>query len=156
MKYLRAVIYPALAAAISLVVISCGQNFEKSEDPIPSSLPKTVKQAYEDGRSIVLFSYREEITNSEAFADWGSYLEDFKEGKGSHFYYSKVNADKLRTPTPEAEEFTLFLKKGYPTYLYEDLIVEPQVYTAVYKRYSGLELDDVDRAFLPKTLESHY
>jgi len=46
--------------------------------------------------------------------------------------------------------FSLFIKKGKPAFLYPYLIVEPQVYVAVERLFNNDKLTTEDFAFLPK------
>ena len=135
-----------------LFISGCAQAVEKEEAILLGYVPDTAQKVYQSGRSILLFSYREAIITSEAYADWQAYLNDFIQGEGKDFFYSIVETGYLKPLIPDVKEFTLFLKKGYPLYFYSGLIVEPQVYTAVYKRFTDQPLTGVDRAFLPREL----
>lgn len=135
---------------LSLLLLSgpaaCGQAEKQTS-------PKSVYDAYQSGKSVILFSYNEKDKNTEAFADWEAYLIDFKQGNGHNYIYIKVGAEALGDINPKPTEFTLFLKKDFPIYYYDSFIVEPQVYHAVHKVYTSIPLEDVDRAFLPENIE---
>lgn len=110
--------------------------------------------AYDGGNLVLLYAYNDEVMGSEAFSDWEHYLHDFKKN-----HIKELVTDRITTVdivgvdgvvVVSATEFTLFMKKGFPSYFYEGLIVEPQVYQAVLRSYSNLELRSMDRAFMPK------
>lgn len=132
------------------------QDIVKNEVKLPKSLPAEIHQAYESGNPLVLFSFRNEIKESESYADWATYLNDFKENKGAAFLFFRVSPSDLEAIIPKAEEFTVFIKKGYTAYFYDGLIVEPQVYTSVYKIYSKAQLNRMDKAFLPEKLTAMF
>ncbi|WP_185231642.1 hypothetical protein [Teredinibacter franksiae] len=112
-----------------------------------------LQQRYDLGKPIVLFSYSEDISATEAYADWAAYLNEFKQEQGDGFLFIRVVKADFNIQLGDEDEFTLFVKKGYPNYLYQGLIVEPQVYGAVAKRYSDTALSGMDRAFMPEEVD---
>ena len=145
---------------MALCLLACAQdtNQIQSSGELLKTLSDKVKMSYEQDKTIVLFAYEDEIENSEAYADWAAYLNDFNEGESKHFDAVRVtysDFEKNMTPFLKATEknFTLFLKKDMPVYYYEGLILEPQVYAAVKQVYQKLDLNDEHRAFLPKEVK---
>jgi hypothetical protein len=133
---------------------ACSIQVKEHDDaPFPGSLSEEARKAYRNGQIVLLFTFRESIRDSEAYADWAAYLNDFKSGDGASFYIAEVSGKDWQLLGIEEKEFSLFFKKGYPSYIYEGLILEPQVYMAVDKRYSDQTLSDMDNAFLPDELE---
>lgn len=108
--------------------------------------------AYENGESVLLFSLSKNTRDTEAYADWAEYLNDFKLNPPSKFSILEITPKEKSALNSNLQDFSVFLKKGYPSYLYDGLIVEPQVYTAVYKRYTDQELSQMDESFLPDPL----
>jgi len=143
-----------IAVALALGSACDAQDEMKNEVRLPKSLPPEIRQAYASGSPLVLFAYRDAIKDSESYADWAAYLNDFKEDKGTNFVFFRLSPSHLAAIIPKAEEFTLFVKKGHAAYFYAGLIVEPQIYTSVYKIYTKAPLNRMDNAFLPETLSS--
>jgi hypothetical protein len=113
---------------------------------LAGALDGSSKAAYEQGRPLLLFAYRDGIRSTEAYADWAAYLNDFKADASAAFYFQRTDAEALKSvlpDIPDATEFSVFLKKGMPAYLYEGLIVEPRVYTAVERVYRKQSLRPV-------------
>lgn len=121
---------------------------------LPSSLDKNIHAAYNEGKSILLFSSQN--GRGEAYADWAAYLNDFKEKAGSDFIMKRVTPNLINDFASDSSaitEFSLFVKKGKPSLLYEGMILEPQVYIAVKHFYDGLPLTSEDNAFLPDEIQ---
>lgn len=141
-------------------LFSCSTNSAKqSATSIISLLSEQGSDRYSAGYGVVLFSYSNNIETTEAYADWASYLNDFKESNEGRWHFERVQQNDLgginldNTPHLNSlSEFTVFLKKGKPVYIYSDLIVEPQVYISVKHAYDGVSLSDEDKAFLPSIM----
>ncbi len=117
-----------------------------------SMAPAGVYEAYHAGQSVLLFHVAAAI-ESEAYFDWYSTFSDFHKSQGKGFYFQQLDPAYLPQFLPNLEdikEFSIFLKKGRPAYLYSGIILEPQVYQAVVNVYAGNELSDIDRVFLPQ------
>jgi hypothetical protein len=108
--------------------------------------------AYKKGEGVLLFSFRKDTQDTEAYSDWAEYLNDFKSNTGSSFSIFEITSKEKLTLNRDLQDFSVFLKKGYPSYLYDGLIVEPQVYSAVYKIYTNQKLSHMDKSFLPEPL----
>jgi hypothetical protein len=120
--------------------------------PIISYLSDKSMVAYERGEGVLLFSFSKNTLDTEAYADWAEYLNDFKLNTPSGLTILEITSKEKSALNSNLQDFSVFLKKGYPSYLYDGLIVEPQVYTAVYKRYTDQELSQMDESFLPDPL----
>jgi len=142
-----------LILGIITVAGGCGVKPNASKENIYfEELSTEVQNAYNNDQSVLLFSFHKNTQNSEAYADWAEYLNNFSSNPNSDFHLFKISKeDKNYLSIPE-NNFTVFLKKEHPTYFYSGLIVEPQVYTAVKKQYSKENLSEMDRSFLPQPL----
>ena len=144
------------ALALSLFSLACTSIDEAGQPKaaeLPATLEATITTAYDRGAALLLFAYDDGIAGTEAYADWSAYLNDVNTQSKAVFQIFRVKPNALVTAIPmtrELTEFTVFLKKGMPTYLYEDLIVEPQVYTAVEHVYEELPITNENKAFLPE------
>lgn len=133
---------------------ACAQNSGKSK--FPEGLSLGVTDAYENDQAILLYYFDSKSSGSEAYADWVTYLEDFKRSEGADFYVQSFEFSELSSLVESAAaviDFSLFIKAGHPSYLYSDVIVEPQVYRAVFHSYSSQEITDEDRAFMPEKVD---
>ena len=133
-------------------LVACAQVDDNKSSAPPFPLPAELEKVYDAGQTLILYAYQDEVIKSEAYADWEAYLNDFKQGVGKQAFYSKVPAAQFKSAVAGATEFTLFLKKGFPAFLYDGLIVEPQVYSAVHRVFSKEPLRDIDRAFMPEEI----
>jgi len=114
-----------------------GCNFSEPNSPRFSAgifSSRELLHHYESGKSLLLFAYSNDISAFEAYTDWAAYLNDFKQSQGNNFLFIRVVKADLNIKLSESDEFTLFEKKGYTSYLYEGLIVEPQVYNILIER----------------------
>jgi len=119
-----------------------------------SSLSSDIHNAYNSGRPVLLFAYNEEIVDSEVYADWAYYLNEFKKNQGAEFFYAQVDAASFKSiPSDELTGFTLFVKEGHSAYWYDGLIVEPQVYMSVFKIFANKRLNGMDKAFMPEVFQ---
>lgn len=139
---------------LCLPLFSCVKNNSISENQIalPSTLNANILTEYNNGHAIIIFAYSDTTTTTEAYADWAAYLNDFKSTTGEEFKFHRIERDELKSTIPDISnisEYSVFIKKGFPSYLYKDFIVEPQVYTAVFHDYNQEELTTEDKNFLP-------
>jgi len=145
---------------LALFLYGCTDSNTAISEPILSDvLDEKTYIAYQQGKGILLFYYHKkdtaQQTNQEAYADWATYLNDFKEEAGNDFFIHEVKPHTLRLLTQKAStesDFNLFIKKGKSTFYYDDPIVEPQVYQAVINSYKGKALTEEDKAFIPETI----
>jgi len=144
---------------IALLFLAFGCN-SIAENSLSSNLLKSldtkINNTYLKGESILLFAYDDKIINTEAYADWSSYLNEFKQEPNSKFQFFRIAPQSLKNSLPALQgvsEYSVFLKKGQSAFLYEGLIVEPQVYTAVDRAYNQVPLSDEDKAFLPTKID---
>lgn len=120
-------------------------------------LDGVAQQAYLAGKTLILYGYDERFTTTEAFADWQFYFQQHVDSEDASIFTGQIAPEKLHALVGLADvstEFTLFIKRGYPTYFYEDFILEPQVYKAVDAAYDGVALSPEDHAFLPEQVQN--
>jgi hypothetical protein len=142
-----------LILSLLISLTACGLNSAGIKNTsIINYLSDKSMVAYERGEGILLFSFSKNTRDTEAYADWAEYLNDFKLNTPSGLTILEITSKEKSALNRNLQDFSVFLKKGYPSYLYDGLIVEPQVYTAVYKIYTDQELSQMDESFLPDPL----
>ena len=142
-----------LISCLLFSLTACSINSrEVTGNAMPNNLSSESITAYQNGKGILLFKFEDSAIDSEAYADWAEYLNEFKSANNSDFLINEINRQEKAALNIETTEFTIFLKKGYPSYFYDGYIVEPQVYTAVHKVYTEQELSSMDKSFLPEKL----
>ncbi len=135
---------------IFLALSGFSNNSEKTH--LPTQLNQEIKDAYENGQAILLYYVDPKDNRTETYSDWFAYFEEFKAAEGTDFYIQAIDHQELTrlvSGSESVEEFSLFIKAGYPSFLHPDIILEPQVYGAVANIYSGNVVSDMDRAFMP-------
>lgn len=141
---------------LCLFLLGClGPTKKQDVQLLVKTLDAKALSAFHKGHTILFYAYSDKIAETEAYADWAAYLNDFQESSNADVYFSRVQKNALVPIFPQLAnhtEFSLFLKKGMTAYLYVDLIIEPQVYTAVKHVYGELPLTAVDKAFLPEEI----
>ena len=140
--------------SLCLNLSACVQSPKKTI--LPAELSSEIRAAYEAGQAILLYRFDPLGFDSEAYADWHAYLTDFKKAEGNEFFTQEIDATVLQKLVPDSKEeidFSLFIKKGQPSYLYPDVILEPQIYLAVFHVYSGNATTDEDAAFMPPKVD---
>ena len=152
MKYIKVIL---CYLCLCVNIIACAQTTTQDSEITPIALSDSMKKLYHSGQFLILYSYRNQVIDSEAYADWNSYLSEFKQQEGKNNLYYKVAPKDFEAVIAGATEFTLFLKKGYPVYIYDGFIVEPQVYTSVHRKFSNEILTDIDKAFLPDKINDN-
>lgn len=139
---------PISDSSVSIEAQSTSANYT-----LPASLSSDIHEAYNSGKPLLLFAYSEKIVDSEAYADWAYYLNDFKQHQGAEFFYAQVDAASFTSiPSDDLTGFSLFVKKGHSAYWYDGLIVEPQVYMSVFKTLANQALNGMDKAFMPEVV----
>jgi len=116
----------------------------------------TVRQELEQGKVVVVYHMVNGEQDSEQYADWSAYLNEFASSKGKLYTFhpsDKGFDDFLKKHGADASgSYTVFMKKGDSTYYYDGAIVELMVYTSVDNVYSKKPLTDMDKAFLPEAV----
>ena len=139
----------------SLLLIS-GCIEASTQSLATDALLDTVRQELEQGKVVVVYHMVNGEQDSEQYADWSAYLNEFASSKGKQYTFhpsDKVFDDFLEKQDIDAREsYTVFMKKGDATYYYDGVIVELMVYTSVDNVYSKKPLTDMDKAFLPKAV----
>ena len=122
-------------------------------DELLSNIDKSIIQ----GKTVIVYQMKNMDTTTEQYADWSAYLNDFMKEKSDNYkafsankaFNTKLSKIKINTDN----SYTVFFKKGKPTYYYDDVIVEPMVYIAIDNKYSGKKLSAMDNAFLPEVID---
>lgn len=101
-----------------------------------------IKKELESGKSVVLIINADEKSESEQYADWSHYLNEFSSEVGNNYFFHKISTAKLNKIILKGEKFKenysmVFMKKGKPSYFYSGPILEPQVYKFVKLTYLG-------------------
>ena len=101
---------------------------------------QNLKNELDAGKAIVLVINAIAEPETEQYADWSHYLNQFSSKAGETFVFHKTTTRKLKDQIYGAEKFStnhsmIFMKKGKPSYFYNGPIVEPQVYQFVYLTY---------------------
>ena len=130
---------------------------EPAQDTAPDKLLASIDKDLNEGKVVVVYKMSNNDTSSEQYADWAAYLNELSStGNANYKIYptNEVFNRKLTISniTPD-EDYTVFLKRGKPSYYYDGVIVEPMVYTAVYNSYSDVKLTDIDIAFMPDVID---
>lgn len=139
----------------SLLLIS-GCTEADSQPQSADALLGAVRQELEQGKVVVVYRMSNGEQDSEQYADWSAYLNDFASSKGTQYtFHSSDNGVEQFLKKNGADvgaDYTVFMKKGYPTYYYDGVILESMIYTSVDNAYSKKPLADMDRAFLPEAI----
>ncbi len=144
---------------ILVIIPGCGytDSPETSIDNTSDALLRNIEKDLGNGKGIIVYQMTNNDRSSEQYADWSSYLNEFTSSKTPDYvaYASseKLNAKLLNKQANVAGSYTLFFKKGKPTYFYEGVIVEAMVYMAVDNIYSNGTPSPMFQAFLPDVLE---
>ena len=101
-----------------------------------------LKKEIASGVAIVLVINANEKDESEQYADWSHYLNQFGKDVGTSYVFHKVSSpqlDKLIVGKKEYHEkySMIFIKKNKPTYFNKGAILEPQIYEYMKLKYEG-------------------
>jgi len=140
---------------ILAIISGCGNSdsSETKNDTLLSNIEKNLDQ----GKGIIVYQMTNNDKSSEQYADWASYLNDFTSSQTFNYvvYESskELNTQFINEQANVTGSYTLFLKRGKPTYFYDGVIVESMVYMAVDEIYSNGALPPMFQVFLPGVLE---
>lgn len=109
---------------------------------LPTFADHKFEKELESGKAVVLIINAVVKPESEQYADWSHYLNQFSSDVGKSYVFHKLSMDKLNKLVLNADKFNknysmIFMKKGKPSYFYKGPIVEPQVYKFVQLTYLG-------------------
>jgi len=139
---------------ITIIIASgCAVSGTSLSDELLSSIDESIMQ----GKTVIVYQMKNMDKTTEQYADWSAYLNDFMKEKSDNYkafsankaFNTKLSKIKINTDN----SYTVFFKKGKPTYYYDDVIVEPMVYIAIDNKYSGKKLSAMDNAFLPEVID---
>ena len=137
------------------LVVGCMLGFACSSEG-KSEKPE-IYQQWSDGKAIVVIVDANEDSDSEHYADWSHYLNEFAEQAGPEFVFHKLAAQAGESPVNleklKAQPYSiLFFKQDEPAYFYQGAIVEPQVYRFVRLRYSNADIPEFLHQFSPEEI----
>jgi len=99
---------------------------------------KKIATAYSSDKNILLVVYdkNEKIENSEAYADWSAYLNDFSASAKNRFLITTITPKDLANLIEDSVKYsepytTLFLNKNLGSFYYPGPVLEPGVYIYV-------------------------
>ena len=102
---------------------------------------------------VVVIVNADETSDSEQYADWSHYLNEFAASVSDGFAFHKVTTDEgsLKSCPPGYREpySMIFMRRGGNSFVYEGPILEPQVYEYVRRAYRGEPIPGEIRAFRP-------
>jgi len=131
---------------LSLIFIAnCANSDNKHLDDIRNSLNK---------RAIaIIYKINNDDKTSEQYADWSVNLNDFTHDNPKKYIVYKASAvidQALKSSKiSHSNNYTLFLKNGKPSYLYDGVIVEHMVYMANDEAYTKSSISPMSKVFLP-------
>ena len=116
-----------------------------------------IKRDLRNDKVVVLIINSKENQESEQYADWSYYLNDFANAVGDEYVFYKLDTTSLANLTERAGSYAkaysmIFMKQGKNTYFYDGPIVEPQVYEYVQLSYSGQTVPKHLHQFAPETV----
>lgn len=131
---------------------------EASDQPhLRKDLLDAARQELDLGKVVVVYRMSNEELDSEQYADWSAYLNEFALSRSKRFVFHPADKefDALleKNDITVEDDYTVFMKRGGVTYYYDGVILEPMVYVSVEKSYSGQVVTDMDKAFLPTPIE---
>jgi len=110
--------------------------------PLPAFSCSQFSEELNAGKTIVFIIDAAENRQSEQYADWSHYLNQFSSNNAKTYAFHKISTDKLKHLIHNSDKFitpysTIFMKKGKPSYFHEGPVVEPQVYRFIALTYAG-------------------
>lgn len=115
-----------------------------------------IKSDLANGQAVIVYRMQNRDRASEQYADWAASLNQFyvTHRKNYRVYAASqvFDSELTRHNIKLRKSYTVFMKRGNPSYYYAGVILEKAVYLAVDNRYSGKPASALDRAFLPKTI----
>lgn len=146
-----------LISACALFILGCGAAaINATEYKLPNNLNKNILTTYNNGTAVLLYTYPAENKDSEQHADWDNYLNEFRSRTTNSFMTVEVTPAELSyliEDTKPLQAFSLFIKKGYPSFGYDGVIVEPQVYLSVESSYQNKALTPELVSFSPSKVK---
>ncbi|MEJ2439596.1 MAG: hypothetical protein P8Z72_07995 [Gammaproteobacteria bacterium] len=127
-------------------------------DPGPGTadLLTKIKSDLAHGQAVIVYRMQNKNRRSEQYADWAAGLNQFYATHRGHYRVyaanQAFNSELTKSKIKLKNSYTVFMKRGSPSYYYEGVILEKAVYTAVDNHYSGKPVSTLDRAFLPEVI----
>ncbi|MBI1422148.1 MAG: hypothetical protein GC149_01695 [Gammaproteobacteria bacterium] len=141
---------------IFTIMLAVGCANSATPGTATAELLKKIENTLGQGQAVIVYHMTNMDRTTEQYADWSASLNEFSSAHADK--YKVFSADiKFKTMLVKSnfgrnKEFTVFMKKDYPTYYYDGVIVEQAVYIAIDNKYSGKPLSGMDKAFLPKEI----
>jgi hypothetical protein len=141
---------------IFLITFAAGCANSATPGAAPDNLLRKIETALGRGQAVIVYSMTNMDRTTEQYADWSANLNEFSSAHAGK--YQVFSADEkfkkllVKSNVGGSKEFTVFMKKDYPTYCYDGVVVEQAVYLAIDNKYSGKPLSAMDKAFLPNEI----
>ena len=129
--------------------------------PVYGEHKSVIQEELRSGKAVVLIINSKENQESEQYADWSNYLNDFASKVGDKYTFHKLDTKSLINLIEGAEAYTkaysmIFMQQGKSTYFYKGPIFEPQVYEFIQLTYAGKPLLKHLSHFAPKEIEIRF
>ena len=139
------------------ILVSLSLVFASIAVPVYADQKSLIKSDLRNGKAVVLIINGKENQESEQYADWSYYLNDFANTVGDEYVFHKLNTTSLMNLIESAKSYTkaysmIFMKQGKNTYFYNGPIVEPQVYEYVQLNYSSQTVPKHLHQFAPEAV----
>jgi len=142
-----------IANCAAVLIVAAGYADAATQEANTSHLILKIKNDLDGGQAIIVYYMENNDKTDEQYADWSAYLNDFAAAHAKLYKVyaadESINATLEQHKLNSRQNYTLFMKRGSPSYFYSGVIVEPAVYTAVDNTYSGKAATDSVNAFLP-------
>jgi len=104
------------------------------------------KDELDSGKVVVFIINMPKRSESELYADWSHYLNQFSSEVGKEYVFHQVSKNKLKDLIQDSEKYSkaysmIFMKKDKSSYFYNGPIVESQVYQFVRLAYQGKPIE---------------
>jgi len=137
-----------------LLIAGCANSAPSSKGD--GNVSYKIEKTLAEGKAVIVYHMTNMDKSTEQYADWSANLNDFHAAHSGKYEVLSADNNFLKilkaNKFSENAEFSIFMKKGYPTYYYDGVIVEKAVYLSVDNKYSGKTLTGMDEAFLPKEI----
>lgn len=110
------------------------------------------------GKVIVLIINADETRQSEQYADWSYYLNEFAREAGLVFSFYKVSSDDLASLVTCSKRYDapysmIFMRNDEVSLFHEGPILEPQIYEYVSRFYGGESMPEHLDQFAPPVVQ---
>ncbi len=125
--------------------------------PAYSNQKSDINRDLRNGKVIVLIINSTENQESEQYADWSYYLNEFAAAVDDKYSFHKLNTKSLMDLVEGAGVYRkaysiIFMKQKNATYFYNGPILEPQVYEYIQLAYSKKPIPKHLNSFSPEKI----